>query len=101
MTTVASAASLTSALAGLGEAEQTRHLGQDTLERSRRLFGLDHAVSVASAASLTFALAGLGEAEQGRRLGQDTLERSARVLSPDHPITLLLAQALNSLNRHD
>ena len=56
---------------------------------------------MASAASLTFALAGLGEAEQGRRLGQDTLERSARVLSPDHPITLLLAQALNSLNRHD
>jgi DNA-binding SARP family transcriptional activator len=101
MTTVASAASLTSALAGLGEAEQARHLGQDTLERSRRLFGLDHAVSVASAASLTFALAGLGEAEQGRRLGQDTLERSARVLSPDHPITLRLAQALNSLNRHD
>jgi hypothetical protein len=101
MTTVASAASLTFALAGLGEAEQARRLGQDTLERSRRVFGLDHAVSVASAASLTFALAGLGEAEQGRRLGQDTLERSARVLGPDHPITLRLAQALNSLNRHD
>jgi DNA-binding SARP family transcriptional activator len=101
MTTVASAASLTFALLNQGDAEEARRLGEDTLERSRRVFGPDHAVSVASAASLTFALAGLGEAEQARLLGQDTLQRCTRVLSPDHLITLSLAQALDSLSRHD
>ena len=72
-------------------------MGQDTLERCRRVFGPDHLATLYSAAGLTLALALLGEADQGRHLGQDTRERSTRVLGPDHPITLRLAQALDLL----
>ena len=38
------AGALTSALAQLGEAESARALGQDTLQRSRRVLGPDHPI---------------------------------------------------------
>ena len=81
----------------MGEAEQARTLGQDTLEGCTRVFGPDQLDTLYSAAGLTLALANLGEAEQARQLGQDTRERSTRVFGPDHPITLRLAQALDLL----
>ncbi len=77
----------------LAEAEQARILGQDTLERCTRVFGLDHVVTLTSATGLTLALIDLGEAEQAATLGQDTLERCRRVFGPDHPMTLWLPQA--------
>jgi hypothetical protein len=97
MVTIGVASVLTYALAELGEHQQARALGQDTLERCRRALGPDHLATLYSAAGLTLALANLGEAEQARALGQDTRERSTRVLGPDHPNTLRLAQALDLL----
>jgi len=65
----------------MGEAEQARALGQDTLERCRRVFGPDHLATLHSAAGLTVALGLLGEAEQARALGQDTPWSAARACS--------------------
>jgi hypothetical protein len=90
---------LTAALGELGEAEQARHLGQDTLEHPWQVLGPDHMVTLTSTAVLTLVLLDQGEAEQARLLGQDALERCTRVLGRDHPIALRLAQALNSLNQ--
>ena len=95
--TLHSAGNLTFTLAELGEFEQARTLGQDTLERCRQVFGPNHLITLRLAAVLTYALAGLGEHEQARSLGQDTLERCRRVLGPDHLATLRLGQALDSL----
>jgi hypothetical protein len=88
------AATLTAALDYLGEAEAARALGQDTLERARRVLGSDHPSTVTAAAALTVALAWLGEAETARALGQDTLQRARRVLGSDHPSTVTAAAAL-------
>jgi hypothetical protein len=90
--TLWAAGTLTHALAQLGEAEPARALGEDTLQRSRRVLGPDHQITLLAAAALTRALVQLGKAEPARVLGQDTLQRSRRVLGPDHPITLYLAQ---------
>ena len=68
-----------------------RALGEDTLQRCRRVFGPDHLITLA-AAGLTVALAELGEFEAARTLGHDTLGRCRRWVGPGHPITLYLAQ---------
>src|SRR4051812_19800187 len=80
------------ALNQLGEAEPARVLGEDTLNRCRRVFGTAHATTLAAAAGLTLSASRLGEAELARALGQDTLQRCRRVLGPDHPTMLYLTQ---------
>ena len=77
----------------MGDAEPARALGEDTVERCRRVLGADHLITLLTAAALTAALSRLGEAEPARALGQDTLRRCRRVLGPDHPVTLFLTQA--------
>jgi hypothetical protein len=44
-TTLWAATALTGALAGLGEAEPARALGEDTLQRCRRVLGPDHSIT--------------------------------------------------------
>jgi tetratricopeptide repeat protein len=44
-TTLRAATALTVALVQLGEAEQARTLGEDTLRRSRRVLGPDHPIT--------------------------------------------------------
>jgi hypothetical protein len=85
---------MTSLMGWLDEAAEARALGQDTLERSRRVLGPDHLVTLGTAMVLTLVLPRSAEAEQARILGQDTLERSRRVLGADHPITLRAGTAL-------
>jgi hypothetical protein len=59
----------------LGDCEQARALGEDTLLRCRRVLGSDHLTTLVTAALLTQALA-LGAAmEAARALGEDTLQR--------------------------
>jgi hypothetical protein len=94
--TLSAAAALTLALVGLGEAEPARALGEDTLQRCRRVFGPDHLLTLGAAAFLTHALVRLGEAEPARALGQDTLQRCRRVLGPEHPITVCVVQTAGS-----
>ena len=43
--TLSAAAALTLALVGLGEVEPARALGEDTLQRSRRVLGPDHLIT--------------------------------------------------------
>jgi hypothetical protein len=74
------------------EAELARALGEDTLERCRRVFGLDYPTTLLAAAALTLTLVRLGEAEPARALAADTLQRCRRMLGPDHPVTLYLTQ---------
>jgi hypothetical protein len=81
------------ALVQVGEAEPARALGEDTLQRCRRVFGRDHSVTLTAAAALTGALVQMGDAEPARALGKDTLERCRRIFGPDHPITLKLTEA--------
>ena len=79
-------------LVQLGRAEPARALGEDTLQRSRRVLGPDHSITLGAAAVLTGVLAGLSEVEGARALGQDTLPRCLRTLGPDHLITRSLAR---------
>jgi uncharacterized lipoprotein YbaY len=92
-TTLAAARTVTLALVRLGEAEPARALGEDTLQRCRRVLGPDHVITLGAAAPLTVALVELGEAEAARALGEDTLQRCRIALGPNNPITLYLAQA--------
>jgi hypothetical protein len=73
-----------------------RALGEDTLQRSRRVLGPDHWFTLGAATGLALGLAQLGEAEPARALGEDTLRRGRRVFGPDHATTLLAAAALTS-----
>jgi hypothetical protein len=79
-------------LSGLGEAAPARALGQDTLQRARRVLDPDHPITLWAATGLTLALVQLGEAEPARALGQDTLQRARRVSGPSNPIALYLTQ---------
>jgi hypothetical protein len=90
--TLTAASNLARALARLGEMEPARALGQDTLQRSRRVRSPDHWYALWAATGLTVALVRLGEAEAARALSEDTLRRCRRVLGPDHPITRYLAR---------
>jgi hypothetical protein len=92
-TTLRAAATLTGALAQLGEAEPARTLGQDTLHRCRQMLGPDHPTTLRAAATLTGALAQLDQVEAARELGQDTLHRCRRVLGLGHLITRSLTEA--------
>jgi hypothetical protein len=94
--TLGTATVLTLVLPRSADADQARILGQDTLERSRRVLGSDHSITLHAGTALAAALGWLGEAEQARRLGQDTLEGYQRILGPDHPHTLLLAKFVAS-----
>ena len=87
-----SAAALTIILSQLDEPELARALGEDTLQRCRRVLGPDHLITLTAAATLTFTLAQLGEAEAARTLAEDTLQRCHRVLGPGHRITRSLTR---------
>ncbi|MGB8200056.1 MAG: tetratricopeptide repeat protein, partial [Pseudonocardiaceae bacterium] len=65
--TLRSAHDLATTLASLGEHEQARQLGEDTLTRQRRVLGDDHPQTLRSAHDLATTLASLGEHEQARR----------------------------------
>jgi ornithine cyclodeaminase/alanine dehydrogenase-like protein (mu-crystallin family) len=80
----------------LGQYEQARQLGEDTLTRMRRVLGDDHPHTLESAGSLAVALREVGQYEQARQLGEDTLARTRRVLGDDHPHTLRLARILSA-----
>jgi hypothetical protein len=73
--------------------EPARALGEDTLQRSRQVFGSDHLITLLAGAALTRALFSVGEVEAARAVGEDTLEGCRRVLGPGHAITLFLARA--------
>ena len=51
-TTLLAAAALTVALLWSGEAEPARALGEDTLQRCRRVLGPDHPITLLAAAAL-------------------------------------------------
>jgi hypothetical protein len=72
----------------LGQYQQARQLGEDTLTRCRRVLGDDHPDTLRSAFILATTLQGLGQYQQARQLGEDTLVRWRRVLGDDHPDTL-------------
>jgi hypothetical protein len=78
----------------VGEVEAARTLGEDTLQRCRRVVGLDHPMTVIAATPLALALPLVGEAESARTLGEDTLKRACRLFGLDNPITLSAAAAL-------
>ena len=61
--------------------EAARTLGEDTLQRCRRVVGLDHRMTVIAATALALALPLVGEAESARTLGEDTLQRACRLLA--------------------
>ncbi|MET8956441.1 tetratricopeptide repeat protein [Streptomyces sp. NPDC004533] len=82
------ASNLAIRLAALGQTEEVRTLGEDTLARRRRVLGEDHPSTLNTAANLAIDLAALGQREEVRTLGEDTLARRRRVLGEDHPDTL-------------
>jgi len=84
------------ALLERGESEPARALGQDTLQRCRRVLGPDHPITLLAAGALTAALRRLGEVEPARGLGENTLRRCRRVLGPDHPTTQYLTEAVGN-----
>jgi tetratricopeptide (TPR) repeat protein len=86
--TLESANSLSLNLWSLGQYEQARQLGGDTLTRCRRVLGEDHPDTLESAKFLSLNLWSLGQYEQARQLGGDTLTRCRRVLGENHPGTL-------------
>jgi hypothetical protein len=71
-------------------------LGQDTVDRCRRIIGPDHSITLLGAATLTAALIRFNEPATARRWGQDTVDRCRRIIGPDHPITLFAAVALTA-----
>ncbi|MFF3686613.1 FxSxx-COOH system tetratricopeptide repeat protein, partial [Streptomyces sp. NPDC002187] len=70
---------------------QARALGEDMLERRRRVLGEDHPHTLAAASNLATWLAESGEVEAARAQAEDTLERQRRVHGEDHPDTLRTA----------
>ncbi|MGV9249791.1 tetratricopeptide repeat protein, partial [Streptomyces sp. NPDC003710] len=81
----------------LGQSEEARTLGEDTLTRRRRVLGEDHPDTLITASNLAVRLAALGQSEEARTLGEDTLTRRRRVLGEDHPDTLTTARFLEQL----
>jgi hypothetical protein len=62
--TLTSASRLAAELRGLGEYQQARELGEDTLARRRRVLGDDHPDTLISAGNVAADLRALGEPEQ-------------------------------------
>jgi TIR domain/Tetratricopeptide repeat/NB-ARC domain len=83
----------------LAHYQQARELGEDTLDRRRRILGPDHPDTLRSANNLALNLHALGQVEAARELNEDTLDRRRRVLGPDHPDTLRSANNL-AFNLH-
>lgn len=85
--------------------EQARKQGQETLDRRRRILGMDHPDTLNTAHNLAATLFTLGRYEQACTLGQDTLERRRRVLGDDHADTFSsardLARTLHAMGRHE
>jgi hypothetical protein len=98
-TSPGAATALILALGRLDEAEPACALGEDTLQRCRRMLGPDHTVTLLAATALTVALVRLGEVEPARILGQETLKRCRRVLGLHHPITLYLTEVAGTDDR--
>jgi tetratricopeptide (TPR) repeat protein len=92
--TLESANYLTLVLRELGQYEQARQLGEDTLTRYRRVHGDDHPFTLITTSILAVALRGLGQYERARQLGEDALTRLRRVLGDDHAFTLFSAHTL-------
>jgi tetratricopeptide (TPR) repeat protein len=82
------ATNLATALFELREFEDARDIGQDVLERTRRVMGVDHPAALSSATNLAQILTELGEYTAACEIGQDTVERFRRVVGPDHLYTL-------------
>jgi hypothetical protein len=81
-------------LCELGDVEQARRLGEDTLAGARRVLGDDGHITIDLSNDLATYLHALGEDGEARRLGEDTLARSRRLFGDDHPRTLRAADAL-------
>src|SRR5262249_22613944 len=77
-----------------GDHDHARRLGEDTLNRKRRVLGEDHPHTLRSATGLAADLRELGEVDEALALDQDTLTRCRRVLGEDHPHTLRSATGL-------
>jgi hypothetical protein len=82
------------ALRQMGRSGEARQVHEDTLARSRRVFGEDHLDTLHSATGLAIGLRSLGETQAARDLDEDTLARRRRVLGEDHPSTLASASNL-------
>jgi hypothetical protein len=82
------------ALRQMGRSGEARQVHEDTLARSRRVFGEDHLDTLHSATGLAIGLRSLGETQAARDLDEDTLARYRRVQGEDHPHTLASANNL-------
>ena len=82
------AATLTSALAWLGEGRQALELGQDTLDKCEANLGSNHPITLSVATYVTSALGWLGDNERAAQLGHHTLQLCGETLGPEHPTTL-------------
>jgi tetratricopeptide (TPR) repeat protein len=82
------------ALRQMGRSGEARQVHEDTLARSRRVFGEDHLDTLHSATGLAIGLRSLGETQAARELDEDTLARYRRVQGEDHPHTLASANNL-------
>ncbi|SEK95832.1 FxSxx-COOH system tetratricopeptide repeat protein [Streptacidiphilus jiangxiensis] len=71
-----------------GSHTRARTLGQDTLERRRRVLGESHPDTLGSASNLTNWLAASGDESEAFALERDTFERARRAFGEDHPATL-------------
>src|SRR3954449_10378173 len=80
--------------ASLGAVQLADPLGEDTLQRCRRVLGLDDPITLQTASALARSLVALDDREPARALSEDTLQRCRRVLGPDHAATLTAAPTL-------
>ena len=85
--TVTSASNAASIVLHRGEHQEARELGEDTLDRRRRVLGEDHPDTLTSAFILAAQLSELGEHQAAKELNEDILARRRRVLGEDHPDT--------------
>ncbi|SNX88764.1 tetratricopeptide repeat protein [Streptomyces sp. TLI_55] len=74
--------------------ERARALDEDTLQRSRRLYGDDHPDTLASADHLANRLRSLGRHEEALALREEALAGQRRVQGVEHPDALLTASNL-------
>jgi hypothetical protein len=96
VTTLTAAITVVVTLIGLGEADRARALGEGTLPRCRRVFGLAHPITKWAATALNVALIGLDEAEPIGALVEGIAQRCRRAFGPDHPITQYVTQVADS-----
>ena len=85
---MASASNLVMILGRVGEDQAARELGEDTLDRRRRVLGEDHPDTLLAAFILVGELTQLGEYQAAKELNEDILDRRRRVLGDRHLDTL-------------